>query len=90
VKRLVEEVSGDGLEKLLGERVILLCAAYFYEGKLVGVNDDDVCLSDPHIVFGVGEWDKPGYETVEAIKHAEEWFIKTASIESYGRSKKND
>jgi len=90
MKRLVEEVSGDGLEKLLGERVILLCAAYFYEGKLIGVNETDVVISDPHIVFGAGEWDKPGYGNVEAIKHADEWFIKTQSIESYGRSKIND
>lgn len=90
MKRLVEEISGDGLEKLLGERVILLCAAYFYEGKLVGVNETDVVLSDPHIVFSAGEWDKPGYATVEAIKHAKEWFVKTQSIESFGLSKKND
>ena len=90
MKRIVEGIGVDGLEKLLGERVILLCAAYFYEGKLVGVNDTDVVLADPHIVFGAGEWDKPGYSTVEAIKHADEWFVKTQSIESYGRSKNND
>ena len=88
MKRLVEEVQGEGLEALLGERVILLCAAYFYEGKLVGVNDDDVILGDPHIVFGAGSWEESSYSTIEAIKHADEWRIRTASIESYGRSKK--
>lgn len=89
MKRLVEEVQGDGLEKLLGERVILICAGYFYEGKLVGVNTHDVVLSDPQIVFDVGDWNSSDYSTVESIKHADEWFVKTQSIESYGRSKQS-
>lgn len=37
MKKLVEEVSGEGLEKLLGERVLIMCANYFYTGKLVAV-----------------------------------------------------
>lgn len=88
MKRLVEEVSGEGLEKLLGERVILMCGAYFYEGKLVGVNATDVIIQDPYIVFDAGEWTKKGYVTQEKIAHVDEWYVRIASIESYGKSKR--
>lgn len=86
---LKEEVSGDGLEKHLGERVILICAGYFYEGKLIGVNYTDVVLGDPHIVYGTGKWADKDYSAIEKLIHADEWFVKIASIESYGRSKKS-
>ena len=46
MKKLVEEVSGEGLEKLLGERVTLFCANYIYTGKLIGVNENCVLLSE--------------------------------------------
>lgn len=88
MKRIIQETTGEGLDSLLGERVILLCAAYFYEGELVGVNEHDVVLKDPHIVFSAGSWEETGYSNIESIKHADEWIVRTASIESYGKSKR--
>lgn len=38
VMQEVVEVSGEGLEALMGKKVTLFCANYFYSGKLVGVN----------------------------------------------------
>ena len=42
MKKLVNvtEVEGEGLTKLMGERVTLFCMNYIYTGKLVGVNED--------------------------------------------------
>ena len=40
----VQEVEGEGLVALLGEKVILFCMTYFYAGTLVGVNTDTVLL----------------------------------------------
>ena len=38
MKRIVEvqEVEGAGLLSLLGEKVILFCASYFYAGQVSG------------------------------------------------------
>ncbi len=57
MKRIVE-VSPDesGLLAAIGENVLFLCANYFYYGRLVGVNDGHVELSDPHIVYDTGDW----------------------------------
>lgn len=81
MKRLVEEVSGDGLEKLLGERVQVWCINYIYCGKLVGVNEHDIVLEDAEVVYQAGELKNDGWDASERI--AEELFVRTASIESY-------
>ena len=52
----VVEVPTEGLAALLGQKVLLLCANYFYSGKLVGVNDSYVLLEDAGIVYETGSW----------------------------------
>lgn len=86
MRKIVEEVSGEGLEKLLGERVILLCANYFYTGKLVGVNTDCVLLEEPAIVYETGEWNAPKFKDEERL-HVKELYIQRAAIESFGVGK---
>jgi len=51
MKMIVEEASGEGLESLLGEYVALWCMNYIYAGKLVGVNERDVKLTDAKVVY---------------------------------------
>ena len=88
MKKLVEvqEVEGAGLLSLLGQRVLLMCANYFYTGKLTGVNDDCVELEDPAIVYQTGEW--------KAAKYADEqklgvkvFYVRIPAIEAFGVSK---
>jgi len=86
VKKIVEEVSGEGLEKLLGEKVLLMCGNYFYAGILEGVNSDCVLLKDPQIVYETGEWSAKTYATVEKLPAAQ-WYVQRAFIESFGLSK---
>ena len=86
VKKIVECDEVDGLEGLLGEEVILLCASYFYTGKLIGVNDKFVKLSGARLVYETGNWDSKNYADAQALPKGI-WFIHTAFIESYGASK---
>ena len=81
----VQEVSGEGLEALLGEQVILMCVNYNYSGKLVGVNDKCVLLENAFIVYETGEWSAKSWK--DAQKVGDKWYVSTASIESYGLGK---
>ena len=84
MKKLVEEVSDEGLESLIGEKVILFCMNYFYSGKLVGVNDNDVLLEDAHIVYETGSFAEEGWKDAQKLSFCEKFYIRTAAIESYG------
>lgn len=81
MKNLVEEVSGEGLEKLLGKRVTLFCMNYIYTGQLVGVNTHDVLLSDAAIVYETGAFTTP--EWIDAQALPSDLYVRTQSIESF-------
>lgn len=82
MKVLVDEVKGEGMEKLLGEIVTVYCASYIYSGKLSGVNEKDIKLSDCYIVYDTGGHETKTWSTAE--KMPGDWYIKTSLIESYG------
>ena len=88
MKKLVEvtEIEGAGMESLLGERVLLLCANYFYTGKLVGVNETCVELENPAIVYATGAWTDKSYADEQKL-HVKTFFVSTSAIESFGVSK---
>ena len=83
MRKLIEEVEGEGLIKLMGEKVTLMCNSYFYTGKLVGVNTDDVVLQNPSIVYSTGAWDTKTYSDVQALP-TKELYVRINHIESYG------
>lgn len=82
MKKIVEEVSGEGLEKLLGERVTIFCAVYIYTGKLVGVNDDCVLLTDVSIVYETGAFDNKSWQDAQPLPY--DWYVQKSMIESFG------
>jgi len=86
MKQIVEVTEGVGLESLLGEEVLIICSAYFYTGKLTGVNDSFVQLDNPSIVYETGKWDSKGYTDVQRL-HVKRFFVQRQSIESFGASK---
>jgi hypothetical protein len=86
MKKLVENVENEGLDGLLGERVLLMCAGYFYEGKLIGVNNTFVKLEDAAIVYSTGDWSDKNYSDIQKL-HQSEWYVQRGLIESYGKSK---
>ncbi len=77
----VTEVDGEGLTALLGQNVILFCINYFYHGKLVGVNKDDVLLEEAIIVYDTGELCAKTFAAFQQLPNA--LYVRTAAIESY-------
>jgi hypothetical protein len=86
MKRIIEETDNQGLESLLGYRVLLICAGYFYEGKLIGVNEQCVELSDPSIIYETGSFSDANYADIQKL-HVKKWFVSVPMIESFGLSK---
>lgn len=86
MKKLVEQVENEGLEGLLGERVLLMCAGYFYEGKLIGLSESFAKLDDAAIVYSTGEWTDENYSDIQKF-HTNEWYVQRGLIESFGKSK---
>lgn len=84
MKVLVREDGAEGLEALLGESVLLMCANYFYHGKLVGVNATCVKLEDPSIVYDTGAWTNSKFSDEQAL-NVKHWYVKTDAIESFGK-----
>jgi hypothetical protein len=85
MKKIVNEVQGEGLEKLLGERVTLFCMNYIYTGVLTGVNDSCVLLTDAAIVYETGAFTETNWKDAQKLPH--DWYVQTASIESFGKLK---
>lgn len=86
MKKLVENVDNEGLDSFLGERILLICAGYFYEGKVIGVNDTFVKLEDAGIVYSTGKWSDKNYEDLQKFNDPE-WYVQRVLIESFGKSK---
>ena len=82
MKKLVEEVSGEGLEKLIGKRVTLFCMNYIYTGKLTGVNEKCALLTDAAIVYETGELSSKSWTDAQSLPN--DWYVSIASIESFG------
>jgi len=81
MKRLIEEVEGEGIVSLMGQRITLFCVNYIYTGKLVGVNDSDVKLSDPSVVYETGPLNDADWK--DAQEFPNDIYIRTSAIESY-------
>ena len=82
MKKIVEEVSGEGLQKLLGERVTLFCLNYIYTGKLIGVNETCVLLTEAAIVYETGELNSKNWKDAQNLPH--DWYVQLSAVESFG------
>jgi hypothetical protein len=78
----VTEVQGEGLVKLMGERVTLFCLNYIYTGKLSGVNETCVLLEDAAIVYETGSLTDGKWK--DAQKLPNDWYVQLGAIESFG------
>ena len=82
----VTEVEGEGLVKLLGEKITIFCLNYIYTGILEGVNETCVLLKDPAIVYNTGSFSDSKYEDVQSLG-VDEFYIQMNCIESFGKLK---
>jgi hypothetical protein len=81
--KVVEEAGG--LDTLLNKVVLLLCAGYFYEGKLTGVNTSFVQLTNASIVYNPANFSKESLRGCTRDKlPSKVWYVERQSIESYG------
>ena len=74
--------SVGGLRTLVGERITLFCVNYIYTGKLIGVNDSYVILTDPAIVFETGPLGTKKWKDAQNLP--KDWYVQRSSIESFG------
>ena len=82
MKRIVEDVSGEGLDKLLGERVTLFCLNYIYVGKLAGINETCVLLEEAAVVYETGPFTDKKWKDAQPLPGP--WYVQMACIESFG------
>jgi hypothetical protein len=82
MKKIITEVEGEGLVKLMGERVTLFCVNYIYTGKLVGVNDTCVLLEDAAIVYETGSFTEKNWKDAQSLPS--DWYVSLSAIESFG------
>ena len=86
MKKLVVEVENEGFTKLMGETVTLFCLNYFYNGKLVGVNDECVLLESPKLIYETGRWTDTNWKDAQDMG-INELYVQKQAIESYGVTK---
>jgi len=86
MRKLITEVENEGLEKLLGQTVTLFCMNYFYNGKLVGVNDTCVLLSEPKIIYETGKFSDSNWKDIQSLG-VDELYVQKAAIESFAKTK---
>lgn len=82
MKKLIQVVDGEGLEKLIGQRVTFFCINYIYTGLLTGVSENDVLLTEAGIVYETGELNTKDWNDIQLLPG--NWYVRTSCIESYG------
>jgi hypothetical protein len=85
-KKTVEviNVDGEGLLSFIGKRVLLMCANFYYEGVLEGVNHECVLLSDAGIVYSTGAWNEKSWNDRQQLPS--DHYVMIQSIESFCKS----
>lgn len=83
MKRLIEEVSGEGLDGLLGEIIEVWCVNYIYTGKLVGVNNACIKLESASIVYETGSLSEAGWKDAQPLPQPR--YIQISAIESFAK-----
>ena len=86
ISTVITEVEREGLEALMNQNVVILCAVYIYAGELVGVGETCIKLKNPKIVYETGEWSSKSWKDAQPLP-GEYHYIQTAMIESFGAAK---
>jgi len=81
----VEEVEGEGLIGLMGQRITLFCANYIYRGILSGVNDTCVLLDEAQVVYETGPFNQKEWKDAQPLGGS--WYVERGAIESFGLTK---
>jgi hypothetical protein len=82
VLRTIEDDANEGLMSLIGQRVTFFGGNYIYTGDLMGVDDVEVRLDDPAIVYETGPFDTPSWKDAQKLPNT--MYIRLSWVESYG------
>lgn len=77
----VQEVEGEGLVSLLGQRVTLFCMNYIYTGTLSGMNSSCVLLEEAGIVYETGAFTDKTWKDYQPLPNS--LYVQLAAIESF-------
>jgi hypothetical protein len=86
MKKIVEQVGGEGLDRFLGEKITVFCANYIYTGKLSGINETCILLTDAAIVYETGAYNEKGWKDAQPLPGGD-WYVQISTIESFGNIK---
>jgi hypothetical protein len=77
----VQEVEGEGFLALIDSVITIFCANYIYTGKLVGVNDECVKLSNAKIVYETGDFKEKNWQDAQDLPN--DLYVQKNLIESF-------
>ena len=85
MKKIVQvvETNETAFESLMGKEITIFSLNYIYSGELVGVNDENVMLKNPKIVYETGKFSDKGFKDAQSLE-SDEFFIQKGTIESFG------
>lgn len=75
------EVTNEGLVSLIDQTVTFFCVNYFYTGKIVGVNDHFVKITNASVVFETGPFTDKDWK--DAQKLPNDIYVMLSAIESF-------
>jgi hypothetical protein len=81
MKKLIEQVDGEGFEALFGETITLFCLSYIYTGKLIGVNTTCVLLENPKIVYETGPFNDKKWKDAHELPN--QLYVQVGCVESF-------
>jgi hypothetical protein len=80
----VIEVANEGLPSLLGKVITCKCVNYIYTGKLEGVNDKFLKLSDASVVFETGPYHDAKWKDAQKLPGDGVAYLMLHAIEYFG------
>jgi hypothetical protein len=80
--KTIEESDAEGLMALIGQRVTFFCMNYIWTGDLVGVNDVQVKLDNPAIVYETGDFKSTSWKDAQSLPKT--MYIQLSAVEAYG------
>lgn len=82
MKRLVIDDGKHAMEQLIGERVTFFCMNYIYTGKLSGISETCVLLTEAAVVYETGGFMDEKWRDAQSLPH--DWYVQLSAIESFG------
>lgn len=77
----VQEVSNEGFEGMLGQRITVWCLNYIYTGDLMGVNAECILLQNAKVVYETGSFTDKAWKDAQDLPHP--CYIMKRCIESF-------